>query len=163
MLLSQALAARLDTCPLVDADPDAKLLACIGEVGGERALVLGRGGLDVMCALIGAGAREVTGLCRNDRPKPASADVVVVPNLATADLAPGVVGHAKRALATAGRIVLRCPADPAGRLARSVNRVLRLHGFAAVRQYRIGMQTLVTAQLTLAPAPDDGGSHATRT
>ena len=91
----------------------------------------------------------MTELCRDDRPEPASTDLVVVPDLATADLALGIVGHARRALSATGRIVLCCPIDPSGRLARRVNRVLRLHGFSALRQRRIGMQTLVTAELPL--------------
>jgi hypothetical protein len=73
----------------------------------------------------------------------------VVPDLISADSAPGIVGHARRALATAGRIVLRCPSDPSGRLMQSVSRVLRLHGFSALRLRRAGMQTLLTAELPL--------------
>src|SRR5271166_4455270 len=149
MSLHKAGAARLNARRLVEPDLEAVLLPCIGQVAGDRALVLGRGALDVMRALRRAGAIEVTELCRNDRPEPASADLVVVPDLATADLAPGIVGHARRALAATGRIVLCCPIDPSGRLAQSVNCVLRLYGFSVLRQRRIGMQTLLTADLPL--------------
>lgn len=148
MMLEQALAARLDAAPLPEVNAAEPLLRCIGAVAGQRALLLGRGGVDVMCDLIRAGASEVTDLCHADRPKPASADLVVVPDLAAADQAPGLVAHAKRALATAGRIVVRCPTDPSGRLARSVDRMLRLHGFSAMRRRRTGMQTVVTATLS---------------
>jgi len=149
MPLQKARAARTEARPPVAPDPDTVLLACIGEVAGERALILGCGALDVMCALIRAGATEVTELCRNDRPEPASADLVVVPDLVSADSAPDIVGHARRALATAGRIVLRCQSDPYGRLMQSVSRVLRVHGFSALRLRRAGMQTLLTAELPL--------------
>ena len=147
MSLHKARAVQLDPGPLIELDAEAALLASIGDVAGHRALVLGRGALDVMCGLIRAGAAEVTELCRNDRPEAASADVVVVPDLATDQLAPGIIERARRALVGAGRIVLRCPIDPSGRLIRSVNRALRLHGFSAVRQRRIGMRILVTARL----------------
>jgi hypothetical protein len=115
MMLEQALAARLDAAPLPEVNAAEPLLRCIGAVAGQRALLLGRGGVDVMCDLIRAGASEVTDLCHADRPKPASADLVVVPDLAAADQAPGLVAHAKRALATAGRIVVRSqPIRPDG-------------------------------------------------
>ena len=147
MPIRRARAARPETCPPAEPDPDSVLLTCIGEVAGERALILGRGALDVMCALIRAGATEVTALCRNDRPEPASADLVVVSDMVSAESAPGLIGHARRALVTAGRIVLRCPTDSSGRLVQSISRVLRLHGFSALRLRRAGAQTLVTAEL----------------
>lgn len=147
MPLHKARAHRPDACP--PPDPDSLLLACIGDVADERALVFGQGALDVTCALIRAGARAVTELCRNDRPEPGSADLVVVPALLSAETAPAVVGHARRALAAAGRIILRCPSDPSGSLAQSVSRVLRLHGFSAIRLRRTGAQTLLTAELPL--------------
>jgi hypothetical protein len=164
MSLRKARAVRPDDPgPLDGNDQNASLLASIGEVAGNRALVLGRGSLDVMCGLIRAGATEVTELCRNDRPEAASADVVVVPDLATGDLAPGIVERARRALTGAGRIVLRCPIDPSGRLIRSVNRALRLHGFSTLRQQRIGMRVLVTAKLSFpgmsGPRLIEGGLH----
>jgi hypothetical protein len=125
--------------------PDAGLLDMIGDVAGERALILGRGALDLMCALIKCGAAGVTELCRDSRPERASADLVVVPDLAT----PVVLGHARRALGGAGRVVVRFRNDPSGRLVLGTSRDLRLHGFSTLRQRRFGVQTLVTAELPL--------------
>ena len=149
MPIRRARVARPEPCLPVEFDPDSLLLTCIGEVAGERALILGRGALVVMCALIRAGATEVTELCRSDRPEPASADLVVVAGLFSTANVPGIIGHSRRALGTAGRIVLRCPSDPSGRLTQSISRVLRLHGFSALRMRRAGMQTVVTAELPL--------------
>jgi hypothetical protein len=71
----------------------------------------------------------------------------VVADVVSAESAPDIIGHARRALTTAGRIVLRCSSDPSGRLAQSVSRVLRLHGFSALRLRKAGTQILVTAEL----------------
>lgn len=129
--------------------PSAVLLAAIGDIANERAVILGQGALDVMCALIRAGAAEVTELCGTARPEANSADLVVVPSVESPGEIPPVIRSARRTLASAGRLVLRFPNDPAGHLARKTARDLRLQGFSIVRQRRIGTQTVLTAELPL--------------
>jgi hypothetical protein len=100
-----------------------------------------------MCALIRRGAAEVSLLRQGVRPERATADLAVATEIDTPEQALSALTHARRALAASGRLILRLTADPTGRLAKLVARMLRLHGFAAVRATRAGDRTLVTGVL----------------
>jgi hypothetical protein len=144
------IAATLFAPDLFNDDSHATiLLAAIGDIVGERAVILGQGAVDVMCALIRAGAPEVTELAHSARLDANSVDLMVVPNVASLDQAEATIRQARRALASAGRLVLRFPNDPAAHLARKTGQHLRLQGFSIVRQKRIGTQTVLTAELPL--------------
>lgn len=119
-------------------DPDATLLQLVGAVAGEHALIIGKGGLELMCILLRKGAAEVKLLRHGVRPEPATTDLAIATGIDSEERAVTVVAHASRALIGSGRVVLRIAADPAGRLAQKVADLLRLQGFSAVRLRRAG-------------------------
>lgn len=116
-------------------DADEHWLDCVGNLADEHAIVLGPD-LGVMCALIRRGCLEVTELQRLERPEPHNAGLAVIPEVSTTDGAASAIAHAHRGLNRAGRIVLRTARDPSGRVAAAARRILALHGFSAIRQYR---------------------------
>ncbi len=130
MSLHQVLATRAVAPPSPADDPALALLDGLTDLDGERALILGHGAVELMCALIRGGCEEVTELRSVDRPEPRVADLVLVPRLASLEQAAMIAGHARRALVPTGRIVL----GVTGHLAAPVMRVLRLHGFSALHR-----------------------------
>jgi hypothetical protein len=130
-------------------DPADALLDCAGAVGGEHAVILGCVSAEIMCGLLRRGAAAVTQLRRGERPEGQAADLVIVPEAGSAEAAAIAVGHARRALAPCGRVVLRIGADATGQLTLGVTRLLRLQGFSAIRQRRDGPGVLVSAELPI--------------
>ena len=131
------------------ADPDAALVAVLGDVTDEHILILGHGALDLMCVLIRAGCGAITELRQHERPEPRIADIVILPKVGSLDAAATTIGHARRALVPTGRILVRPAADTAGRLAPAIVRTLRIHGFTDVRQHRVGTEALLSAVLPM--------------
>lgn len=143
MSLHQVLAARAAVPIGPSAEPALALLDGLGPLAGERALILGHGSVELMCALIRGGCEEVTELRIADRPEAGIADLVLVPRLASPDQAAMVAAHARRALVPTGRIVLAV----SGHHAAPVARVLRLHGFSALRRRDGAAGSVLTACL----------------
>jgi hypothetical protein len=131
------------------ASGDEALLDCAGEVAGEHAVILGTGTLELMCALLRRGTAAVTELRRGERPEPQAAELAIIANTSSAEDAIAAVAHARRALGPAGRVVVRVAADASGRLVRQVARLLRQHGFSAIRLRHDGVRTLLTGQLPM--------------
>ena len=136
------------------ASDNAALLDCAGDVAGEHAVILGCGSrgsgtLELMCALLRRGTAAVTELRRGERPEPQAAELAIIANTASTEDAIAAVAHARRALGPAGRVVVRVAADASGRLVRQVARLLRQHGFSAIRLRHDGVQTLLTGQLPM--------------
>jgi hypothetical protein len=163
MIETDASAALSDTGPGPQADDPASddpasdnraLLDCAGEVAGEHAVILGcgvggSGTLELMCALLRRGTTAVTELRRGERPEPQAAELAIIANTTSAEDAVAAVAHARRALGPAGRVVVRVAADASGRLVRQVARLLRQHGFSAIRLRHDGVRTLLTGQLPM--------------
>ncbi len=153
MMLRHAHAAlgrpRSPAAGMSGTDPDAALVAVLGDVTDEHILILGHGALDVMCALIRAGCGAITELRQHERPEPQIADTVILPGIGSLDAAATIIGHARRALVPTGRILVRIVADPAGRLAPAIVRTLRVHGFTDVCQHRVGTEALLSAVLPM--------------
>ena len=133
----------------IDDDPDPALLNLLGEMDGEHVLLVGNNVLELMCALLRRGAGEVTLLRPTVRPEPRTVDLAIVAHVGSLDAAVTAIGHARRALNAAGRIVLGIGADPSGRLAQGLRRMLRLHGFSAIRPVPLADRTLFSAELPL--------------
>jgi hypothetical protein len=130
------------------SDPTLVLLDGLTVQVAERVLVLGHGAIELICALIRGGSREVTELRTGDRPEAGTADLVLVPRVKTADQAVMLVSHARRALVPTGRAVF----GVSGHLAAGLVRVLRLHGFTAIcRRDRVS-GSVVSAILPAFPA-----------
>jgi hypothetical protein len=127
------------------------LLRRLGDVAGERVLILG-GDVDIMCATIRQGCAEVTELNPDHRPEAASVDLVIVPKVWSEEDAARAISNARRALVPTGRIALRAGANPSDHLARSTICALHLHGFCRIDASSLGGGTVVTAERpTFAP------------
>ena len=73
--------------PLQPPDRWAALLDSLGAIEDEEnVIVLGRGGSDLMCALMRAGAPQVTHLLTHERLEAESASLVIVPQMTSLDL-----------------------------------------------------------------------------
>ena len=127
-------------------ETDGALLDTLGDLAGERVLVLGPH-IGIMCELIRRGCREVTELELNERLDVETVDLVVIPSIGNTDGTACAIAHARRALTPSGRILVRTTADPSGRLARAIERTLRLHGFSAFAVRRAMDRTVFTAKL----------------
>ncbi len=68
---------------------------------------------DLMCALLRAGATQVTHLCPQDRPEAASASLVIVPQVASLGWLAGALPSIRRALIANGRLVVSVATDTA--------------------------------------------------
>jgi hypothetical protein len=135
-------------------DPALALLDGLAAQAARHVLVLGHGALELMCALIRGGSHEVTELRAGDRPEATTADLVLVPQVRSADQAVMLVGHARRALVPTGRVVL----GVSGKLATGLVRILRLHGFSAIcRRDRVS-GSVVSAVLPAFPRPEVVGA-----
>src|SRR5580704_12405350 len=89
--------------PLRPPEPGAALLDSLGAIEDEEhILVLGRDGPDLMCALLRAGAPQVTHLCWHDRLEAGSASLVIVPHAPSLDWLEGALSPIRRALLANG-------------------------------------------------------------
>jgi hypothetical protein len=132
----------------LEGDPSTALIACAGDVGRDRVLILGHSAPSIMWTLIRHGCVSATELGHGDRPDAHTADLAIVPNVGALDDVALIIRHAKRALVAAGRIVLCTAAAPSGRLVRGISIMLRQQGFSAIRWRRDGARAVVSAALT---------------
>lgn len=131
---------------LLPPEPWAALLDQLGSIEDEASIiVLGRDGPELMCALLRAGAPNVTHLCSHKRLDGESASLVIIPNLTSLDWLHGALPALRRALSTNGRIVL-C-ADPLASMQTDMRRSLTLNGFTAIRAERASGRLVVNAEL----------------
>jgi hypothetical protein len=127
-------------------EPWAALLDQLGSIEDETSIiVLGRDGPDLMCALLRAGAPNVTHLCSQQRLEADSASLVIVPHLPSLDWLQAALPALRRALSTNGRIVL-CT-DPLPSMQSDIRRSLTLHGFTAIRVARVSGRLVISAEL----------------
>ena len=127
----------------------ATLLDDIDPVEDTRILLIGSDTLELMCALIHRGCVSVAARRSGDRPETASADVAIVPQVASAECADQALAQARRALVPLGSLVLCLPVDAPAPLLRHLERSLRLHGFSTGRTRRLSDQILLRAELPL--------------
>ena len=125
----------------------APLLDDIDQVEDIRILLIGPDTLELMCALIHRGCASVTARRPGDRPETASADVAIVPQVASAECADQALAQARRTLAPLGSLVLRLPVNAPVALLRHIERSLRLNGFSVGRTRMLADQILLRAEL----------------
>jgi len=125
-------ARRAASLPLQPPEPKAVLLDSLDAVEDEESiLVIGKDGLDLMCALLSAGAPQVTHLCSHERPESDSASLAIVPDVPSLDWLAHALPCIRRALHANGRLVLSIGASTAA--PQTVRRMLSQHGFGAIR------------------------------
>ena len=151
MYLCKQDATLSGVCSISDAepedDPDTALIAYARDVANGRVLILGYSAPAIMCALIRRGCASATELRQSDRPEAHTADLAIVPDVGALDDAALVIRNAKRALMTAGRILLCMAAEPSGRLLQGISSLLRQQGFSAIRWRRNRGKIIVSAAL----------------
>ena len=127
-------------------ESEAALLEALGVIEDEdHILVLGRDGLDLMCALLRAGAPRVTHLRSHERLETDSASLVIMPHVPSLDWLEGTLSPIRRALFANGRLVL-C-VDPLPSMQNRVRRMLSLHGFTAIRFSRVAGRQVFSAEV----------------
>lgn len=94
-------------------------------------LVLGGQGPELMCALLRAGATNVTHLRTHERPEADSASLVIVPRVPSLDWLATTLPSARRALTAHGRLVIHAGSQPTTQT--EIRRMLSLHGLTAIR------------------------------
>ena len=137
---------RAPNRPLQPPEPRAALLDALGEIEDEEhILVLGRDGPDLMCALLRAGAPQVTHLCSPERLEAGSASLVIVPHVASLDWLESALSSIRRALLANGRLAV-C-VDPLAATQTRVHRMLRLQGFTAINASRAAGRQVLCAEV----------------
>jgi hypothetical protein len=134
----------------LDDDTGNALLDPLGDVTGQRVLILGRD-IGVMCGLIRRGCRSVIELEQNGRPAIQAADLAIVPSALSADAAASAIALARRGLTPSGRIAVRTRTDA---LSRAVKRTLKLQGFTGISARGQLADMVVFAHLRA--LPEDG-------
>ena len=132
--------------PLKPPEPRAALLEVLGAIEDEdHILVLGRDGPDLMCALLRAGAPRVTHLRSHERLEADSASLVIVPHVPSLDWLESALSPIRHALFANGHLAV-C-VDPLPMTQARVHRMLKLHGFAAIRASRVAGRPVLTAEV----------------
>jgi hypothetical protein len=127
-------------------DPWAALLDSLGAIEDEEnVIVLGTDGPDLMCALLRAGAPQVTHLRTHERLEAGSASLVIVPQMISLDWLATALPSIRRALGESGRLAI-C-VDPLPATQSGIRRLLTQHGFAAVRSARAAGRQVLSAEV----------------
>jgi hypothetical protein len=113
-------------------EPGEIPLKTIGPIDeAEHVLLLGGPGPELMCALLHAGASNVTHLRGHERPEAGSASLVIVPKVPSLDWLATTLGSIRRALTADGRVVLFAGTPSITQTA--IRRMLLLHGMTEIR------------------------------
>jgi hypothetical protein len=137
---------RAPPLPLQPPEPWAALLEALGEIEDENhILVLGRDGPDLMCALLRAGAPQVTHFRSYERLEADSSNLVIVPHVPSLDWLEGALSQIRRALFANGRLAV-C-VDPLPNTQNRVARMLKLHGFTAIRASHAAGRLVLSAEV----------------
>jgi hypothetical protein len=109
----------------------------------DHILVLGGPGSELMCALLRAGAANVTHLRAHERPEADSASLVIVPRVPSLDWLATALPSIRRALTPNGRLMLHT--GPQAITQTQIRRMLTLHGLSAIHATEHG-QVLAAAR-----------------
>jgi len=110
----------------------------------DHILVLGGQGPELMCALLRAGATNVTHLRAFERPEADSASLVIVPVVKSLDWLATALPSIHRALTAHGRIVLLAGTQP--KTVIQIRRMLTLNGLSAVHTQTTSDGQVVSAE-----------------
>lgn len=131
--------------PLEPPEPWAALLDALGSIENERnIIVLGKDGLDLMCALLRAGAPQVTHLRSHERLEADRASMVIIPQMPSLDWLEGALAAICHALAANGRLMV-C-ADPLPLTQTRIRRILTRRGFSGIRVNRAAGRLVISAE-----------------
>ncbi len=114
-----------------------------------RISLIGPNTLELLCVLLRRGSADVSAMRVCDRPPAGTADIAIIPHVASPDCIKRAIAHARRVLAPLGTIAIHLAADPAGELSQQAGQLLLLHGFNPIRIYDYSGETLIRAELPL--------------
>jgi len=127
-------------------EPGAGLLDSLGAIEDEdHILVIGKDGPDLMCALLRAGATQVTHLRSHERPDTESASLAIVSHVPSVDWLASALPSIRRALLANGRLVISIATQCTTQ--NPIRRMLALHGFAAIRARSAAGRLVFSAEL----------------
>ena len=131
-------------------EPEVDPLDWVGAIDDEdHILVLGGHGPGLMCALLRAGAANVTHLCSHERPEAGSASLVIVPRVPSLDWLATALPSIRRAMVANGRLIVRGGAQFNFQV--DARRMLTLHGFTAIRANNTADGQVLGATIRVAP------------
>ena len=126
----------------------APSIACLGPIEDEdHILVLGGQGPELMCALLHAGATNVTHLRAHERPEAESASLVIVPHVPSVDWLATALPSIRRALTADGRVVVYAGGRPTTQT--QIRRMLTLHGLGAIHAETTSGGQVISAERRL--------------
>ncbi|HEX3348230.1 MAG TPA: hypothetical protein VHS58_09035 [Acetobacteraceae bacterium] len=133
------------------ADDHDPLLQDGGPIEGAHAVVIGDGGLSVLCALIRGGAAAAAELQLSDRSPAEPVELAILPNVLSREAASRAISLACRSLLPCGRIVVRVSADlHEDRIGvGEVTSLLRQNGFTMLRTRAADGATVISAERPL--------------
>lgn len=128
------------------SEPGTELVEALGAIEGEwHVLLIGNGSVDVMCALLRAGASKVTHLRSHERLEAESASLAIVPRVASFEWLESALVSNRHAMIANGWVAVCVDAFPSTQT--RVARLLKLHGFSAIRAERMAGRLLLTAEV----------------
>jgi hypothetical protein len=134
--------------PTPQAATDA-LLDLIGPVDDMHVLLIGPGGLDMMCDFIDQGCASVEMVSLGQRHRADFSEIVIVPNVSSAAFARDAIAQARRTMRPLNSLILRFTMDDAAPVVREARNLLMLNGFNGIRTYHLIDRTVLTAELPL--------------
>ena len=128
---------------------DAALLQFADIAHYTRVVLIGPDTLELLCALVRLDCASAAAIRLLDRPNAGTADMAILPAVASLDYVDAGLAKARRVLAPLGSVILRFAGLPSPGLVRHTRQVLQTHGFQAIHARQLGHQRLLTAELPL--------------
>ena len=128
---------------------DTALLRFADIAHDTRVVLIGPNTLELLCALVRLDCASASAIRLLDRPKAGTADLAILPAVASLDCIDAGLVKAWRVLAPLGSVILRFAGLPSPSLVRHARQVLQMHGFQAIHARQLGHQCLLTAELPL--------------
>jgi len=125
------------------------LLDLIGPVDDLHVLLIGPGGLDMMCGLIDEGCASVEMVTLGQRHRCDFSEIVIVPEVSSSAVAQEAIAQARRMMRPLNTLILRFTMNDATAAVQETRNQLTLQGFSGVRAYHLSDRTVLTAELPL--------------
>jgi hypothetical protein len=137
---------RVPPIPPPAPEPGADLLQGLGAIEDEdHILVIGKNGSDLMCALLRAGAMQVTHLCAHERLEAGIYSLAIVPSVVSLEWLSSNLPSIRRALVANGRVAVSLPTQST--TLNAVRRMLSAHGFTSIRARNADGRQVFSAEL----------------
>jgi hypothetical protein len=126
------------------------LLDLIGPVDDVHVLLIGPGGLDMMCGLIDEGCASVEMVSLGQRHRSDFSEIVIVPNIGCSAVSREAITQARRMMRPLNSLILRfAMCDATAALVQEARDLLTCEGFSAIRAFHLSDGTVLTAELPL--------------